>query len=140
MQNISALLAGLLFGAGLALSGLTDPGKVLGFLDIAGAWDPTLMFVMGGALCVTLVSFRLVLNMDHPLLSVRFFLPSRRDIDPKLLAGAALFGIGWGLVGYCPGPALVALGYQQWQPWLFVLCMLLAGRLAGPALERLFRR
>lgn len=140
MQNFAALFCGLLFGAGLVLSGMTDPHKVLGFLDITGQWDPTLMFVMGGALCVTVIAFRFVLKMDHPVLGSRFFLPTLTEIDPKLLAGAALFGMGWGLVGYCPGPALVSLGYLQWQPVLFVLCMLLAGKFAGGALDKFFKR
>ncbi|WP_114394546.1 DUF6691 family protein [Oleisolibacter albus] len=128
---ISSLLAGLLFGAGLALSGMIDPAKVLGFLDVAGDWDPSLAFVMGGALAVTLLGYRLVLRRPHPLFDAAFHLPSRRDIDARLLGGAALFGIGWGLAGYCPGPALASLGFGGRGVLTFVLAML-----AGMALFR----
>lgn len=128
---ISSVLAGLLFGAGLALSGMIDPAKVLGFLDVAGDWDPSLAFVMGGALAVTLLGYRLVLRRPHPLFDAAFHLPTRRDIDARLLGGAALFGIGWGLAGYCPGPALASLGFGGRGVLTFVLAML-----AGMALFR----
>lgn len=136
MHRLSSLLCGLLFGAGLALSGMTDPAKVLGFLDVAGQWDPALIFVMGGAVCVTVIAFRFVLRLPQPCLVERFHLPGSQRVDAKLLAGAAIFGIGWGLAGYCPGPALVALGYLQWQPLLLVVGMLLGGWLAGAWLHR----
>ncbi|MFO7908890.1 MAG: DUF6691 family protein [Halomonas sp.] len=103
-------LAGLLFGLGLAISGMTDPARVLGFLDIAGAWDPTLMFVLGGAVVTSFVGYRLVFKQTAPLFGERFQLPTRQDLDVKLLGGAALFGIGWGLSGYCPGPAIASIG------------------------------
>lgn len=104
-----AWLAGLLFGLGLAVSQMVNPAKVLNFLDVAGTWDPTLALVMGGALLVTIPAFRIVLRRPAPLLDGRFHLPSRQDIDRRLLIGAGLFGIGWGIGGLCPGPALVAV-------------------------------
>ena len=123
MKNLSALLVGTLFGLGLAMSGMTDTAKVQGFLDLFGAWIPDLAFVMGGAVLVTLVAFRLVLKRPAPVLDESFQLPTRTDIDGKLLGGAAIFGIGWGLYGYCPGPAISALAYLDWQTGLFVLAM-----------------
>jgi uncharacterized membrane protein YedE/YeeE len=102
-------LAGLLFGLGLVLSGMTDPKKVIGFLDLFGAWDPSLIFVMLGAIGVYAVGYRVIVKRSRPLFARAFALPTRRDIDAKLIAGAAIFGVGWGLGGYCPGPALVSL-------------------------------
>ena len=130
MKNLAALACGLLFGAGLALSGMTDTAKVLGFLDLFGDWVPDLAFVMGGAVCVTLVSFRFVLKR-RPLLAPGFTLPTRSDLDARLLAGAALFGIGWGVYGYCPGPALSALVYRDTATLVFVAAMLVGMALAG---------
>ncbi len=104
-----ALFAVALFGVGLAVSGMVNPAKVIGFLDVAGEWDPTLMFVMGGALLVTVPAFRWVLKRPRPLLEDDFTLPKGSDLDRRLLGGAALFGVGWGLSGFCPGPAVVAL-------------------------------
>ncbi|MBY6203480.1 DUF6691 family protein [Halomonas denitrificans] len=136
MRAWASLGAGLLFGGGLAVSGMTDTSKVLGFLDVFGAWDPDLAFVMGGALLVTLIGFRWVLSASAPRMAERFDLPTATETDPRLLSGAALFGIGWGLYGYCPGPAVAALAYLDWQAGLFVLSMLagmgLADRLAVP--------
>ena len=129
MKTIAALACGLLFGFGLALSGMTDTARVLGFLDLFGNWDPTLVFVMGGAVAVTLVSFPLILR-GRPLLSTAFSLPGRKNLDARLLAGAALFGIGWGIYGYCPGPALSALTYLQADTLIFVLAMLVGMLLA----------
>lgn len=106
---IAALAAGLIFGLGLALAGMTDPAKVIGFLDIAGAWNPALAFVMGAGVIVTFIGYRLVLARPKPALDARFQIPTRTDIDLPLVGGAALFGIGWGLAGYCPGPALSSL-------------------------------
>jgi len=103
-------IAGLLFGLGLAVSGMTDPARVLGFLDIAGAWDPTLMFVLGAAVGTTFVGYRLVFARGTPLFSAKFQLPTKQELDAKLLGGAALFGVGWGLSGYCPGPAIASMG------------------------------
>ncbi len=136
MRAWISLAAGLLFGGGLSVSGMTDTAKVLGFLDIFGAWDPDLAFVMGGALLVTLVGFRFVLNRPSPGYADRFELPSSTELDPRLVTGAVLFGIGWGLYGYCPGPAVAALAYLDWQAGLFVVSMLagmfLADRLSVP--------
>ena len=120
---IVALLAGLLFGAGLALGGMTDPGKVIAFLDIAGNWDPSLAFVMGSALLITFPVFWWVRRSQRPLLAERFQLPTRSDIDQPLLIGAALFGIGWGIAGLCPGPAIANLSAGSPQVLLFVATM-----------------
>lgn len=125
----AAALCGVLFGVGLALSQMINPDKVLAFLDLFGAWDPSLVLVMGGGAGVTAALFPLVLRRSQPRLDTRFHLPNRRQPDVRLVVGAALFGIGWGLAGYCPGPALVALTLGTWEPWLFVVAML-AGSLA----------
>ena len=109
-RNMVALLIGVLFGVGLVLSGMTQPVKVLGFLDWFGAWDPSLLFVMGGAVMVYGIAYRLVLRRKQPLLADAFVLPAHTGIDAKLIGGAALFGVGWGLGGYCPGPSIVSLG------------------------------
>lgn len=118
-----SLIAGLLFGAGLALGGMTDPGKVISFLDVAGAWDPSLGFVMGSALLITFPVFAWVRRAGKPLLAERFQLPTKKDLDPQLLAGAALFGIGWGIAGLCPGPAIANLAAGSPQILLFVVAM-----------------
>ena len=123
VKSLAALACGLLFGAGLALSGMTDTARVLGFLDLFGNWIPDLVFVMGAALAVTLVSFRFILK-TRPLLADQISLPTRNDLDARLLAGAALFGIGWGIFGYCPGPALSALVYLEPITLVFVIAML----------------
>ncbi|MFQ4138223.1 DUF6691 family protein [Nodosilinea sp. PGN35] len=134
-QNLVALAAGLLFGLGLGVSQMIDPQRVIGFLDLFGNWDPTLAFVMGGAVLVTLISFRFILRRPHPVLNGKFYLPTRRDIDRPLVLGAALFGIGWGLGGYCPGPAIAALGLGSANPLLFVVAMI-AGSLLHKILSR----
>lgn len=131
MPILAALLAGLLFGAGISLSGMINPAKVLNFFDIAGTWDPSLAFVMGGALSVALIGYSLVLQRPRPLLAARFHLPTRRDLDRRLIGGAALFGIGWGIAGFCPGGAVPALGLAQPDALVFVAAML-----AGIALAR----
>lgn len=110
VKTAAGYLAGLLFGLGLAISGMTDPARVLGFLDIAGAWDPTLIFVLGAAVGTTFVGYRLVFARGTPLFSTQFQLPTKQELDAKLLGGAALFGVGWGLSGYCPGPAIASMG------------------------------
>lgn len=120
---VVSLLAGLLFGAGLALGGMTDPGKVAAFLDVAGQWDPSLGFVMGSALLITFPVFAWVRRNAKPLLAERFQLPTKRDLDPQLLVGAALFGIGWGIAGLCPGPAIANLAAGSPQILLFVVAM-----------------
>lgn len=124
MKHFVPLLAGLLFGAGLALGGMTQPGKVVGFLDLAGSWDPSLAFVMGGALLVTVPMFALARRRTQPLFDNRFHLPTRKDIDTRLVTGAALFGIGWGLAGYCPGPALASLSAAQMPAAMFCVAMI----------------
>jgi len=108
--TLVAFAAGAVFAVGLMLAGMTVPSRVIGFLDVGGAWDPTLAFVMGGAVLVHLVGTALVMRRQAPLFDSAFHLPMRSDLDRRLLGGAALFGVGWGLAGYCPGPALVALG------------------------------
>lgn len=118
--NIIALIVGLLFGLGLALSQMIDPERVIGFLDVTGTWDPTLLFVLGGATGVTLATFRFILGRPAPFFAPRFYLPTRNSIDAKLLGGAAIFGIGWGMAGYCPGPGISALVLGSWNPVLFV--------------------
>ena len=105
-----ALISGILFGIGLSLSQMTNPEKVLNFLDIAGNWDPSLIFVMLGALMVTLISFRFILKRSAPVLERRFYLAAKTEIDTPLIIGAAIFGIGWGFAGYCPGPVVAGLG------------------------------
>lgn len=110
MKILMGYLAGLLFGLGLAISGMTDPARVLAFLDIAGEWDPTLMFVLGGAVATTFAGYRLVFRRSSsPLFDDVFQLPTKRELDGRLLGGATLFGIGWGLSGYCPGPAIASI-------------------------------
>jgi uncharacterized protein len=123
-QNLVALITGIVFGLGLSISQMTDPVRVLGFLDITGAWDPTLLFVLGGAVSVTAISFRFVLRLPHPLAADKFYLPTQHKIDLSLVLGAAIFGIGWGIAGYCPGPALVGLGLGNANAVLFVSAML----------------
>ncbi|MBS9402939.1 YeeE/YedE family protein [Halomonas sp. TRM85114] len=109
LKTLAGYIAGLIFGLGLAISGMTDPARVLGFLDVAGAWDPTLVFVLGGAVVTNFIGYRLVLRRPNPLFGERFQLPTRQDLDGRLIGGAALFGIGWGLSGYCPGPAFASI-------------------------------
>lgn len=120
-----AFAAGVLFAVGLAISGMTQPSKVVGFLDVAGAWDPSLAFVMVGAIGVYLVATRLIKQRSAPLSGGCFDLPTRRDIDPKLVVGAAIFGVGWGLGGYCPGPGLTAAGACSLPAFTFVVAMAL---------------
>lgn len=123
MFNIIATIAGVLFGFGLALSGMLSPGKVIGFLDIAGNWDPSLAFVMGGAVVITVVSFRILLKRPVPIFGDKFHLPSSNDIDKRLIIGAGLFGLGWGIGGLCPGPALSSLAYADPRIVVFVAAM-----------------
>jgi len=124
LNIIVSLVVGLLFGAGLTMSQMLNPAKVLGFLDIAGNWDPTLAFVMGGALVTAAPGFWVARKWKSPVLTGRFYLPSRTDIDFSLITGAILFGIGWGLVGFCPGPAIGALGFGDLPVVIFVVSML----------------
>jgi uncharacterized membrane protein YedE/YeeE len=137
MRAWTAFAAGLLFGLGLSLGGMTQPAVVLGFLDIFGARDPRLVFVMAGAVLTTAIGYRLVLRRSRPLLAERFQWPTSRRIDARLIGGAALFGIGWGTAGYCPGPALASLGAGVPALLVLVACMIagwwLAARLLPPA-------
>lgn len=126
---------GLLFGVGLILAGMTDPSKVLGFLDLAGLWDPSLAFVMGGAILVSLGAFALAKKRTTNFLGGAMHLPTSRDIDKRLVIGSLLFGAGWGLAGFCPGPALVSLGTGNPKAVVFVLAML-----AGMALFEMLER
>lgn len=121
---MSAFLSGLLFGLGLIVSQMVNPAKVLGFLDVFGNWDPSLAFVMGGAVMVSALGFWMARRRGVPVLADRLEVPTRRDLDPRLIAGAALFGVGWGLVGLCPGPALVALTFGPRDVVLFVAAMI----------------
>jgi uncharacterized protein len=139
MNLIAALAAGLLFGIGLIVSGMTDPGKVIGFLDVAGHWDPSLAFVMGGAVLVGFFAFRMAAKRTRNFFGGALQLPTRRDIDRPLIAGSVVFGIGWGLAGFCPGPALVAFGSGVDKAVVFVAAMLI-GMLVHAAAERLVQR
>ncbi|PZQ71692.1 MAG: hypothetical protein DI563_17240 [Variovorax paradoxus] len=125
MNALTALLAGLVFGAGLLLSGMADPAKVLGFLDLAGIWDPSLAFVMAGAIAVAAPAFAWVRVRNAAWRGAAVQLPTGRAIDRRLMAGSVVFGIGWGLAGFCPGPAVVALGMGVGQAVVFVVAMLL---------------
>jgi uncharacterized membrane protein YedE/YeeE len=129
-QLLAALTSGLVFGAGLALAGMTNPAKVLAFLDIAGAWDPTLALVMAGAVAVNATGYALTKRRAKPLFADAFALPTRSDLDARLLGGAALFGVGWALVGLCPGPALASLARGESEVFAFVAAMAL-GMLAA---------
>lgn len=124
MTLISSFIAGLLFGVGLILSGMTDPAIVIGFLDITGEWNPSLAFVMLGAVTVSFFAFRVAGRQSTTILSQKILLPTKKDIDTPLIVGSVIFGIGWGLVGYCPGPVLasIATGYKE--PGIFVVAML----------------
>jgi uncharacterized membrane protein YedE/YeeE len=135
MSNLVSLLVGLLFGVGLILSGMADPAKVLGFLDLAGAWDPSLAFVMGGAIAVGLPAFALARGRSRSWLGAEMSLPTVREIDRRLVIGSLLFGVGWGVAGFCPGPALVALGMGESKALWFVAAMV-----AGMALFEWFER
>ncbi len=120
---LTALGAGLLFGFGLGLSQMVDPAKIIGFLDVAGDWDPSLALVMVGALAVTLPVFRPVLRRTQPLLDREFFVAARGKIDAQLVGGAAIFGVGWGLAGFCPGPAIASLAYGLQESVVFIAAM-----------------
>lgn len=135
MRLITTFLAGLLFSAGLIVSGMINPAKVIGFLDLFGQWDASLAFVMAGAVAVNFVGHRLVTRRARPLFASGFAIPTRKDIDRPLIIGASLFGIGWGLVGLCPGPAIAALGAAPSSVSIFVAAML-AGMAGASALRR----
>jgi len=136
MNALAAFASGLVFGVGLILSGMTDPGKIIAFLDVAGIWDPSLAFVMGGAIFVGLFAFRLAGSRARAFLGGAMQLPHRRDIDNRLVGGSVLFGVGWGLAGFCPGPALVSLASGVGKAAVFVAAML-GGMLIYSIVERL---
>ena len=125
MTNISAGVVGFVFALGLGISGMTQPAKVIGFLNVAGSWDPSLVFVMAGSIMVHFVFYRLTKNRKSPLFSPQWHLPKKTRITPSLIMGSIIFGLGWGLAGYCPGPALTSLASGQLRPVLFVASMVL---------------
>lgn len=135
MSKLTAFIAGLIFGLGLLLAGMANPSKVLGFLDLAGAWDPSLALVMAGAIAVALLPFTLAKKRQQSLLDLPMQLPNKREIDRRLIGGSLLFGIGWGIAGICPGPAVAILLTGHWQVILFVAAMLI-GMALFEALER----
>ena len=121
---LSALIAGLVFGSGIAVSGMGNPAKVMNFFDVFGTWDPSLAFVMGGALLTTLIGYRVIFGRrSAPLFGTKFQLPTEKTIDAKLIGGSALFGVGWGISGFCPGGAIPALGFAPWPTALFLISM-----------------
>lgn len=125
LQFAAALASGLTFGFGLSLSGMLNPARVQGFLDLFGAWDPSLIFVLGGAVIIAFIGVQIMKKMRHPAFDDQFHLPTNRQIDAPLLIGSALFGIGWGIGGFCPGPAVASLVLGLPQTWLFVASMLI---------------
>ena len=136
MKLIFALFTGLVFGVGIALSGMMNPAKVFNFFDVAGTWDPSLAFVMGGAVIVTFIGYRLVWRRAAPLYEDRFQVPTSKVIDGRLIGGSALFGIGWGIAGFCPGAAIPALGTGRWEVALFLVAVTVGfylRRLLSPA-------
>lgn len=124
MPFIVSLISGLIFGLGLIIGGMANPQKILNFLDIFGQWDPSLIFMMGAAVITTFLGFRYVLKNERPILAGKFELPTRKNIDKSLIIGAALFGIGWGLGGFCPGPALTSISLGATGTYVFVLSMI----------------
>ncbi len=142
-MNLAALVAGVVFGLGLAISGMLNPAKVLAFLDLAGAWDPTLAVVMAAGLGVNALAYRLTMRRAAPVLAETFQVPTRRDFDLRLVLGSAIFGVGWGIAGICPGPALASLGAGQWggaglyEPGILVF---VAAMLAGMGLFSILER
>ncbi|TPG94692.1 YeeE/YedE family protein [Pseudomonas caspiana] len=134
MTKLSALIAGLIFGLGLLLAGMANPAKVLAFLDLAGAWDPSLALVMGGAIAVAVIPLNWARKKKLSLLGAPMQLPTKRELDPRLIGGSLVFGVGWGVAGICPGPAVVLLLTAHWQIIVFVLAML-AGMYLFSALE-----
>ncbi len=138
-KSISALIAGLVFGLGLSVAEMVNPEKVLGFLDLFGNWDPSLAFVMGGALIVTAIGYRLVWMRSKPVFEAKFQVPGNRTIDKRLMIGAVLFGIGWGLVGLCPGPAIASLTFGG-TPALAFSAAMLAGVMLFEVFDRATRK
>lgn len=124
MRNILTLITGMIFGTGIAMSGMANPAKVINFFDIAGSWDPSLVFVMGGAVVVTFIGYRLVLGRERPIYEPQFDIPQNRKLDTKLLAGAGIFGVGWGIAGFCPGGALPVVGTGNVNVLLFMVALI----------------
>ena len=135
IDTLSSFIVGLIFGIGLIFAGMTDPSKVIGFLDIAGNWDPSLAFVMGGAILVGVIAFRFANKRTNSFLGGAMHLPSKNDIDRRLIVGSLMFGAGWGMAGFCPGPAITSLGTGNPKAVIFVLAMV-----AGMALYELADR
>jgi hypothetical protein len=136
LTNAVALAAGLLFGAGLTISQMIDPAKVVGFLDLFGRWDPSLALVMAGALVVTFLGYRVAHAQGRPWLAPSFAWPTRKDLDARLVLGAVLFGLGWGLAGYCPGPAIAGLALAEMPTVVFVVAMIAGMAIYHVAFER----
>ena len=132
-KYISVAISGFVFGLGLAVAGMTHASKVLGFLDVTGDWDASLLLVLGGAVAVTAIAFRFVLRRKAPVLEGTFHLPTAEDIDKRLVLGALIFGVGWGISGYCPGPGIALLAAPSWETWVFVPAVL-----SGALLHRIF--
>lgn len=130
-QHVASFASGLLFALGLAIAGMTEPHKVIGFLDVFGRWDPSLVFVMVGGIAVNATVWVIVKKRPAPVLSARWLVPTRRDLDAKLIVGSALFGVGWGLGGYCPGPGVVSIATGSIAPVMFVVAMLFGMRVVG---------
>jgi uncharacterized membrane protein YedE/YeeE len=136
MRHVLTYLIGLVFGLGISMSGMSNPAKVINFFDVAGTWDPSLAFVMGGAVFVAFLGYRFVLRRDRPVYEPAFDIPTRRDLDARLIGGSAVFGIGWGIAGFCPGGALPALGTLDMRVFLFTAA-LLAGIYAARLVMRI---
>ncbi len=134
MRQVYAYISGLIFGLGISIAGMGNPAKVLNFFDIAGSWDPSLAFVMGGAMFTAMIGYRIVFKRHHPLLASAFQLPTKQDIDGSLIAGSAVFGVGWGIAGFCPGGALPMLGTGKTEVFIFVAA-LVVGILFGKWLQ-----
>lgn len=134
MRNIAALVAGVVFGLGITISGMINPAKVLNFFDVAGAWDPSLALVMASALLTTAIGYRFILRNERPLFDSTFHLPGSTTIDKPLILGSALYGVGWGLIGFCPGGLVPALGLMRVEPWIFGVALV-----AGMAIARFAR-
>lgn len=124
MRLLAAYVIGTIFGVGISLSGMANPAKVLNFFDVVGTWDPSLIFVMGGALVTTFIGYKLVFGRKAPFFGKEFLVPQRRDLDARLIGGSAVFGIGWGIAGFCPGGALPALGTGRWEVFAFTAALL----------------
>jgi len=124
MRLLSTYLIGLIFGVGISISGMANPAKVLNFFDIAGTWDPSLIFVMGGALVTTFIGYKIAFGRSAPVFEGGFSVPSNRTIDARLIGGSAVFGIGWGIAGFCPGGALPALGTGRWEVFAFTAALI----------------